>query len=337
MTGIASERRYKPDMLDLTLWQARYQEYLAVRRYSTRTVDAYGAELGPFFDYLRAHGVDTLAGLTATLMEGYRTELFYLEHRGQRLAFNTQNARLSAVKAFTRFLWREKLLLTDPGAAVERPRVERTLPRTLLSEAEVLAMLRGPDVTEVRGLRNRAMLEVFYSTAVRNSELCGLTLDALHLSSGELAVRQAKGRKARLVPLGETAVHWVTVYLAESRPHLVRHPQETALFLTAFGVPFNRHTLAVLVGHLGERAGLSQRVSPHALRHACATHMLARGAGLRHLQEFLGHASVSTTQRYTRVEISDLKQVHRRFHPREQQVMGDVGAVSKEPSPEDTP
>jgi integrase/recombinase XerD len=299
-------------------WQARYQEHLAVRRYSPRTVTSYGVEVRPFFAYLAAHGVDSLAGITPALVEGYRTELFYLESRGRRLAFATQASRLGAVKAFTRFLFRQKVLLTDPGASVEAPRVERGLPRTILSEADVMTLLSAPDVTEVLGLRDRAMLEVFYSTAVRNSELCCLTLDALHLASGELAVRHAKGGKARLVPLGETAIHWVTVYLAESRPHLLHNPNETTLFLTVTGRMFDRGTMSDLVRLLAERAGLERVVTPHILRHACATHMLARGAGLRHLQELLGHATVATTQRYTRLDISDLKSIHRRFHPREQ-------------------
>jgi integrase/recombinase XerD len=303
--------------LNLAYWQARYREALLVRRYSPRTVEEYSAALRPFLEYLAAQGVTTLAGLTPAVMDGYRTELFYREHRGKRLAFRSQDLHLSAVKTFTRVLYRDKVLSFDPGAAVERPRVEKTLPRTLLSEAELVTLVEFPDVTDRCGLRDRAILEVLYATAIRNSELCGLGLDALHLDTAELAVREAKGRKARLVPLGQTAAHWVTAYLDESRPHLVSNPKQNALFLTVYGVPFNRQSLAHLVGRLGEKAGLSQHVAPHCLRHACATHMLARGAGLRHLQELLGHANVSTTQRYTRLDISDLKAVHRRFHPRE--------------------
>jgi integrase/recombinase XerD len=316
--------------LNVDYWQARYREALSIRRYAPRTVEVYVTEVRPFFAYLSAQGVAALGSLTPTLMDGYRTELFYREHRGKRLSFRTQDVRLSAVKGFTRFLYRDKVLSFDPGAAVERPRVEKTLPRTLLSEASVAHLLEAPDVTDVCGLRDRTIIEVLYATAIRNSELCGVGLDALHLDTGELAVRQAKGRKARLVPLGDTAVHWVTRYLEESRPHLVSNPKHTTLFLTMYGAPFNRQSLALLVIRLARRAGLEQRITPHALRHACATHMLARGAGLRHLQELLGHATVSTTQRYTRLDISDLKAVHRRFHPREQTGTGPVPSVSEE-------
>jgi integrase/recombinase XerD len=147
-----------------------------------------------------------------------------------------------------------------------------------------------------------------------------------------LAVRSGKGRKSRLVPLGEAAVHWLTRYLAESRPRLVRK-ECTAVFLTAQGHAFDRNTLATLVRHLGRNAGLVQPVAPHALRHACATHMLARGAGLRHLQELLGHATVATTQRYTRLDISDLKAVHRRFHPRERGEASPLTGAEPEAAP----
>ena len=306
--------------LNLDLWQERYREYLTLRQYAAQTALSYGAELRHFFPYLTSHGVDSVAGITPALVEGYRTVLFYAEYRGRRLSFTTQGLRLSAVKGFTRFLWREHYLLIDPGASVERPRVDRTLPRTLLSEAEVAQLLLAPDVTDVLGLRDRAMLEVFYSTGIRNTELCLLATDAVCLAEGELSVRRGKGGKGRRVPLGEEAVRWLRAYLQDSRPHLATQAQgkERTLFLTVRGRPFQHRTLTVLVIHLGERAGLPMRVTPHLLRHACATHMLARGAGLRHLQELLGHATPATTQRYTRVVISDLKSVHRRFHPREQ-------------------
>jgi integrase/recombinase XerD len=251
-------------------------------------------------------------------MEGYRTHLFYAEHKGRRLAFQTQSHRLSAVKGFTRFLFRQRYLLHDPGASVELPKVERGLPRSLLSETEVDLLLSTPDVTDVLGLRNRAMMEVFYSTAMRNAELRALQLDAVDLVEGQALIRRGKGGKGRVVPLGHSAIQWVQTYLQDSRPFLVRRADERTLFLSHRGGPLQKGPLAHIVRVLAEEAGLDKPVGPHTLRHACATHMLARGAGLRHLQELLGHSSPATTQRYTRVEISDLRRIHQRFHPREQ-------------------
>jgi integrase/recombinase XerD len=266
-------------------------------------------------------------------MEGYRTALFYAEYRGRRLSFTTQGHRLAAVKRFTRFLWREHYLLTDPGACLERPRVEQPLPRTLLSEADMETLLLAPDTTEVLGIRDRAVLEVFYSTGVRNAELRFLTLDAVSLEQQQLAIRRGKGGKGRLVPLGEAAATWLSTYLVHSRPFMVSNPQEQTLFISFRGRPLEKNSVVDVVHQAALRAGLPKTVTPHALRLACATHMLARGASLRHIQELLGHASPETTQRYTRVEISDLKSVHRRFHPREQPPPDPTSPVEGEEMP----
>jgi integrase/recombinase XerD len=312
--------------LDLALWQARYEEYLTVRQYAEKTVEYYTAELRAFFAYLEHHGIDSVLGITPALMEGYRVHVFYTEHRGKRLAFSTQSHRLSAVKGFTRFLWRERYALTDPGQGLELPRTEDTLPRVLLSEADVVRLLEVPDVSTVLGLRNRALLETFYSTGMRNTELRLLKLDALDLPHGQVAIRRGKGGKGRLVPIGQLAAVWLSTYLSESRPHLETGPSDV-VFLTNRGGPFSVPSLALMVRNLGIRAGLGQGITPHLLRHACATHMLVRGAGLRHVQELLGHESAATTQRYTRLDISNLRQAHRRFHPRAQD----------EAPPEETP
>jgi integrase/recombinase XerD len=213
-------------------------------------------------------------------------------------------------------LCQERYVLVNPGAPVQAIRVPSRLPLRLLSEADMEALLAVPDVTDVLGLRDRAILEVFYSTAARNSELCDLDLDAVFLSRGELHVRHGKGDKARVVPLGEEAQMWLAAYLERSRPHLVAHPGNTRVFLSCRGEPFVRQSLALLVKLMACEVGLV--VTPHDIRHACATHMLKRGAGLRHLQELLGHASPGTTQRYTRIDITDLRAIHRRYHPREQ-------------------
>lgn len=154
-------------------------------------------------------------------------------------------------------------------------------------------------------------------SAIRNTELRLLEVDHVDLARLQLRVEHGKGRKGRMVPLGEPAAQWLQTYLRDGRPWLMREPFPTTLFLNSLGRVLSREALAEMVREHAQKAGLRGKVTPHTLRHCCATHMLARRAGLRHLQQLLGHASADTTKRYTRVEISDLREVHQRCHPRE--------------------
>lgn len=303
--------------MDVALWRARFREHLQLGQYSPRTVAGYLGELPALFVFLADRGVESLTSVTRELVEEYRAHLFYLQSRGRRLSSTTQNRRIHAVKTFFRFLSREDFLLIDPAADVDPPRTPAALPRVLLSERETARVLEAPDVSTALGLRDRAILEVLYGTAIRNSELSALTLDAVDLARGELRVYHGKGGKSRVLPLGEEAAVWLEAYLVQARPQLVRRPGEVLVFVTWRGLRFTRGAMAELVRRAARDAGLKKEVTPHVLRHCCATHMLHHGAGLRHLQELLGHASVATTQRYTKLEMSDLRRVLRRCHPRE--------------------
>lgn len=305
-------------MLDLALWQTRFAQFLELRRYSPRTRDNYVGELKALFAFLAEAHVCSLSDVTPEVVEAYRLHLFYAEHHGKKLTLATQSYRLSSVKCFLRFLTRARYVLVDPAVDVDLPRPARPLPGALLSEAEVAALLVACDTSGPLGVRNRAILEVVYGTAIRNSELRELVLDDVDLGRRELRIRYGKGGKSRVVPLGEEAAFWLERWLTHGRPQLVAADSGAGVFLTDGGRKLSRSALCEVVRGLGAEAGLTKRVSAHLLRHACATHMLARGAGLRHLQELLGHASPATTQRYTRVEMSDLRRVLARFHPREQ-------------------
>lgn len=303
---------------ELLLWQSRFAEYLVVRGTSPRTLETYRAELAHFFTFLEAHGVQSLTELTRDHLEGYRTFLFYQRTRsGRNLALSTQQVRLQAVRRFARFLAQERYHLLDVGLHIELPRRMQTLPRVILTESETARLMEAPDVTRPLGQRDRALLELLYGTGMRNSELTELRLEHLDLARRLVHVVQGKGGKDRVVPLGDEAQAWLEEYLARARGQLLRRREETRVFLTFFGKPIHREDLAVIVARCGQRAGLEKHVTPHVLRHSCATHMLRRGAGIRHLQVMLGHSSADTTQRYTRVEPSDLRKVLRRCHPRE--------------------
>lgn len=303
--------------MNLGLWQTRFSEYLQLRQFSPRTVDSYVGELKYFFDFLETVAVKDLASVTRDVIEEYRTHLYYAEHRGQKLSARTQGTRLGAIKAFTRFLNRERFLLTDPAISVELPKIPKFTPPVLLSEDEVEALLDAPDTSTWLGVRDRAILELLYGTGLRNQELRRLTLDEVDLERSEIRLRRGKGNKGRVVPLGEEAVAWLERYLERSRPLLVRMPTDRTVFLSARGLLMPSMTLGGVVRRAARRAGLDKKVTPHVLRHCYATHLLRAGAGVRHVQALLGHASLATTQRYTKVEVSDLRVVVDTFHPRE--------------------
>jgi integrase/recombinase XerD len=304
--------------MNLALWQGRFREYLEVRNYSPRSRDGYVGELRCFFAFLESLGVESLGNVTREVIEEYRGHLFERRTaRGKRLSAGSQIGYLCHIRVFFRYLLREGFVAIDPTAGVELPRRHVSMPRTVLSEQETERVLDSADGKDPVGIRNRAILEVLYCTAVRNSELRDLLLDHINLETGELHVRSGKGRKSRRLPLGEEAVTWLREYLAHARPHFVRKAEERHLFLTMHGGPLERGSLAKLVKAIAKKAGLKKPVTPHVLRHCCATHMLRNGAGLRQLQEILGHDSPQTTQRYTRLEVSDLRKVLERCHPRE--------------------
>lgn len=224
-------------------------------------------------------------------------------------------ARLqSALRHCWRGLMARNQVLEDPTIGLDTPRIGRPLPKDL-SEADVEALLAAPDIGQPLGLRDKAMLELLYACGLRVSELVGLPLAAVNLRGGYLRVL-GKGRKERLVPLGETAVEWLERYQADARPQLAGGHVEAALFLTQRGAAMTRENFWHLIKRYARIADISASVSPHTLRHAFATHLLNHGADLRVIQLLLGHSDLSTTQIYTHVARQRLQSLHAEHHPR---------------------
>jgi integrase/recombinase XerD len=305
--------------VDRELWRQRFAEHLRAYRRSEETVISYTRQVGAFLDFLAERGLKVPHELTREDVEAYQVSLqHWRKVDGEPLSLSSKNHKLSIVTAFVKFLRRSGVLLTDPTADIIRSKPPRKLLPELPTEDEVKKLLETPDVTRPLGLRDRAMLELLYSTAIRNGEMRGLEVGDVDFVRLEVRVRRAKGSRPRMVPLGEPAAAWVEEYLKKGRPQLLGKREHGILFCSYRGSPFNRCNRVVeIVREHAEAAGIGKVITPHTLRHCCATHMLARKAGLRHLQELLGHVSPSSTQIYTRVEISDLKEAHRLYHPRE--------------------
>jgi integrase/recombinase XerD len=226
------------------------------------------------------------------------------------------NARLiSTLRHFYRLRLRIGAITADPTVLLEAPKLPRPLPKAL-SEGEVEALIRAPDVETPLGLRDRAMFELIYATGLRVSELVGLRTEQVNLRQGVLRVT-GKGGKERLVPLGQEAEHWLQTYYADARPAMLRGRSSDAVFLSNRAAAMTRQMFWTTVKTHARKAGIAgKRISPHVLRHCFATHLLNHGADLRALQMLLGHSSLSTTQIYTFVAREGLKRLHERHHPR---------------------
>jgi integrase/recombinase XerD len=226
------------------------------------------------------------------------------------------NARLiSTLRHFYRTRLRMNAIAQDPTVLLEAPKLPRPLPKAL-SEGEIEALIRTPDIETPLGLRDRAMFELIYATGLRVSELVGLRIEQINLRQGVLRVT-GKGGKERLVPLGEEADHWLQAYYAQARPAILKGRVSDAVFVSNRGAAMTRQMFWTMVKSHALRAGIdSRRISPHVLRHCFATHLLNHGADLRALQMLLGHSSLSTTQIYTLVAREGLKRLHAKHHPR---------------------
>ena len=300
----------------LARWRDAYLESLQARNYSAETVESRGFALAQFLGWAAARDVTRAGAVTRPMLEAYQRWLWRQTRAdGRPLGWGTQQAKLGTLKGFFRWLTRQDAILHNPASELELPRPEKRLPPTAPTPGEIARLLAVPDVADPLGLRDRAMLELFYSTGLRRTELCGLGLAELNLERRTLTVRRGKGKKDRVVPVGGPALHWVQRYVQEVRPRLGVDTRETALFLSGYGTAFKPDAASRLVTAYLRRAGLVRPGSCHLLRHACATHMLEGGADIRFIQQLLGHENLDTTAIYTEVTIRQLQEVHGRCHP----------------------
>ncbi|HID82722.1 MAG TPA: site-specific tyrosine recombinase XerD [Chromatiales bacterium] len=283
------------------LWQER--------GLSQNTLMAYQNDLKQFSTWLDRQNI-SLTDAQVTELRGF------LKYRHQQgINPRSVSRTLSSLRSFYRFCLRENLCQEDPTALLESPKLGRSLPRSL-SEIEVEALINAPDITENLGLRDRAMLELLYATGLRVSELVNLSLQMLNLKMGVVRTI-GKGRKERLVPMGEDAMEWLERYLDNARPDILKkHGQSEAVFVTRRGSAMTRQAFWYAIKRYAKQAGINSEISPHTLRHAFATHLLNHGADLRVVQMLLGHSNISTTQIYTHIAQTRLQALHAKHHPR---------------------
>ena len=288
---------------------------MMLRHYSKNTLHRRESDIRRFVGWCDERGLDRPQDVTKPILERYQKHLYYYRQaNGEPLSSSSQNHYLTSVKQFFKWLTRENYLLYNPASELYIPRSRPSLPVVLTVE-EIESLMLQPDLTSAYGIRDRAILEVLYSTGIRRSELIHLELHDLSLARRTLYVRGGKGGKDRLLPVGERAVHWLSRYLLEYRQQLLTDINNQIVFLNDYGEMFRDNKLGDRVKRYMRNAGISVPGSCHLLRHAMATHMLENGAELRFIQAILGHADMRATQIYTHVSIRKLQEIHTATHP----------------------
>ncbi|MCP4308390.1 MAG: site-specific tyrosine recombinase XerC [bacterium] len=295
---------------------ADFCEWMGIKGYSPRTIDGRHQMLSYLTRWLLDRGVDRPSEVTKPMLDRYQRWLFhYRQSNGKPLTFRSQHTRLVPVRAFFKWAAKENRILYNPASELELPKLERRLPKAVLTASEAEQVMAIPDLATPTGLRDRAILETFYSTGIRRTELTNLQVFDLDTERRTLMVRQGKGRKDRLIPIGERALAWNTKYLDDTRERWAPTPDPGWLFLTIDGTPFSPGRLTQLVRRYVTAADLGQTGACHLFRHTMATVMLDGGADLRHIQAMLGHADISTTQIYTHLSVTQLQAIHTATHP----------------------
>lgn len=297
-------------------YHLRFTQWQDERNYSAHTIEGRERTLRAFAVWAAERGVVRPQDVTKPILERWQRYLFL--HRkadGQPLSVRSQISFTQPLVAFFKWLARDNYILFNPASDLTLPRIGRRLPHTILTASEAERVMAAPSVTTANGLRDRAMLETLYSTGVRRQELIELKLHDLDRARGVIMVRDGKGKKDRMVPIGARALAWIEKYAEDVRPDYASGADDGTLFLTVMGTPFKPGRLAEIVRAAIDQAGIGKRGACHLFRHTMATLMLENGADIRFIQAILGHVELSTTEIYTQVSIKQLKAVHTATHP----------------------
>jgi integrase/recombinase XerD len=313
----------------LATFSDEYLEWLRIHNRTEDAVQSRAYELKVFLCWSEERSLTLPAQITRSILESYQRFLWnYRKKNGNPLGLTTQSSRLNGIKQFFSWLCRQRVLEANPASELELPKPGKRLPVEALTISETETVLSTPDISDPLGIRDRAMLELFYSTGIRRMELTNLHIEDLNMEKKLLQIRQGKGQKDRVVPVGTRALMWLEKYLDDTRPLLALSSDERGFFLTGYGTPFNSDVLSRLVAEYIQKAQIGKRGSCHLFRHTCATHLLEGGADIRYIQQLLGHEKLETTAIYTEVSIIQLQAVHTRCHPAERNETPETEAKS---------
>ncbi len=278
------------------------------KRLSMNTLQSYRRDIEQYFTYLRGINLQNISNSNKTTVITY---LLYLQKKGR--ATSTISRNLASIRSFYQYMAKNKLIDQDPTTELESPKVEKKLPQ-ILSPEEVELLLEQPQCVDMKGYRDKAMLELLYATGIRVSELIQLDIQDLNI---EMAyIRCNKGSRERVIPIGSIAISALKEYFSKSRPMLIQRVDERALFVNVNGGRLTRQGFWKIIKQYKNQAQISKDITPHTLRHSFAAHLLENGADLRSIQEMLGHSDISSTQIYAQIAKNRIREVYKKTHPR---------------------
>lgn len=278
------------------------------KKLSLNTLQSYKRDIEQFITYLKEMKINSITSINKTTVIAY---LLHLQKKGR--ATSTISRNLASIRSFCQYLTKNNVIKQDPTEQLESPKVEKKLPQ-ILSTKEVELLLEQPKCDDLKGYRDKAMLELLYATGIRVSELICLDVDDVYTDMG--FIRCTKGSKERMVPIGSVSINALNEYLSKSRKLLIQKKDEKALFVNVNGKRLTRQGFWKIIKQYKNQAKINKDITPHTLRHSFAAHLLENGADLRSIQEMLGHSDISSTQIYAQIAKNRIKEVYKKTHPR---------------------
>jgi integrase/recombinase XerD len=313
---VRKHKEPEPPATPLAALLEKHLENMRLKSYSEYTIRTRRRLIGFFLEWATERGVTEPVEVTRTVLEAWQRHLFhYRKKNGEPLHHTAQHDRIVPLRVWFKWMARNHYILHNPASELELPRIGFHLPKAVLSAHEAEQILAQPDIGDPLGLRDRAILETLYSTGMRRMELIGLKVWDIDVERAMVTIRQGKGRKDRIIPLGDRAALWVRKYLSEARPRLVSEPDDHSVFLSNAGEALSLDHLTHVARSYVDAANIGKSGACHLFRHTMATLMLEGGADIRFIQAMLGHADLKTTQIYTHVAIRQLQEIHRATHP----------------------
>lgn len=293
----------------------QFTEHLKVLNRSPATIAAYTDPVRRFL----ASEKRNIKAITRNDMEGYIATFYdYRKKDGKAYSISSICSKVRSLKRFFEFLEQVNIIFINPMEYIQEPKKEQTIPRNILTVKEIEKLLDQPNLGFKSGIRDRAVLEVFYSTGIRLNELCSLTIYDADLQGKMLRINHGKGKKDRVVPLGKHAIRFLREYISKIRPHFTRRNRKSRmLFVNQLGNPLSKQVVGILIRTNARKAGLKKQVTAHTLRHTFASQLVRNGADVVAVQKMMGHADLQTTQGYIKTLAVDLKKAHKKSHPRE--------------------
>jgi integrase/recombinase XerD len=295
-----------------------YLEELKILNRSPLTIRNIRGALNAMVLFLEEQGITELVQFNRDALHLFQEDLAYrLTAKGKQLSVSTREKYLCSVRGFARYLYATDYLTADLSKTITLPKQPKRLPKVILEYVEITKIMAAPDMRTHAGYRNRIILEILYDTGIRAAEMAAVKTGDLDIVNGYLTIRSGKGTKDRVVPISSRVCDIIKQYLLMVRPAMIRGKDTGYLVLNRWGTKMTPTAVWAIVKKAAHQAKITKNVTTHTFRHTCATHMLKNGAPIRHIQEMLGHASLESTQIYTRVTINDLKEIHARYHPGE--------------------